>query len=450
MTPSKNNMPSARKLAYRGLWQIFEEEAYANLTIQHLLKTYPIENQDRRFLTELIYGVCRRYNRLIWVISKVSSRPVSKLDPKVRLLLCLGLYQIMELRSVPDSAAVNETVKIAKSVTHAGNVRFTNAVLRNYLRKQDEIKMPAADEDPLLYDSLLYNQPEWLVRKWSKAWGREKACAVFAAFNEIPSTDIRVNTLRTKRDALMERLAEAGAAPSPVSFCEEGLTLGDSLPFFKGPFLKEGCAYVQNRASMIPALILAPEAGDRVLDMCAAPGSKTTQIAAMMGDRGHIDAWDLYPHKIKIIDGNCRRLGIRSVHAKVQDSSKDVPEAHGIYDRVLLDAPCSGLGVIGRKTEMRWRRKEKDLALFPTLQRQLLDRAASYVKPGGVLVYSTCTLLSEENEDNAAWFLGAHPEFEAVPIALPGLSGESGCLTLWPDIHKSDGFFAACFRRRSI
>ena len=450
MTALKNKGPSARKLAYRGLWRIFEEDAYANLTIQHILKTYALENQDRRFLTELIYGVCRRYNRLLWVIGQVSSRSVDQLDPKVRLLLCLGLYQIMDLRSVPDPAAVNETVKIAKSVTHAGNVRFINAVLRNYLRKQDTIHMPSAEENPVLHDSLFYNQPEWLVRKWSKAWGREKACSVFAAFNEIQPTDIRVNTLKISRESLLENLQKAGASPVPIPFCAEGLTLQESLPFFKGPFLKNGDAYVQNRASMIPALILNPQQGERVLDMCAAPGSKTTQVAAMMGDQGVIDAWDLYPHKIRVISENCRRLSIHSVHARVQNASEDVQEAHDRYDRVLLDAPCSGFGVIGRKTEMRWRRTEKDLAIFPDLQKSLLERAAFYVKQGGYLVYSTCTLIPEENEDNAAWFLSNHPEFEVVPIRVPGLANTTDYLTLWPDVYQSDGFFAACFRRRPV
>lgn len=449
MTASKTNTPSARKLAYRGLWQIFHEEAYANLTIQQLLRNYDLSSADRRFLTELIYGVCRRYNRLLWVIGQIASRPVAKIDPKVQLLLCLGLYQLMDLNSVPDSAAVNETVKIAKSVTHAGNVRFVNGVLRNYLRKKDTITVPSETENPILHDALTYNEPEWLVKKWTAAWGRERAQAVFSAFNTIAPTDIRVNTLKTSPASLEKELNAAGAEPVAISFSKEAFSLGNSLPFFKGDFLKKGTAYVQNRASMIPALILEPKAGDHVLDMCAAPGSKTTQMAAMMGNEGTVTAWDLYPHKIRIIEDNCRRLGITCVKAAVQDSTADVPAAHGQYDKVLLDAPCSGLGVIGRKMEIRWRRTEQDLSIFPPLQRNLLNRAADYVKRGGCLVYSTCTLAAEENEENVRWFLAAHPDFELVPFALPGLSGENGMLTLWPDVHGSDGFFAAELRRKS-
>lgn len=449
MTASTTKPPSARKLAYRGLWQIFHEEAYANLTIQQLLRKYELSSADRRFLTELIYGVCRRYNRLLWIIGQVASRPVEKIDPKVRLLLCLGLYQIMDLSSVPDSAAVNETVKIAKSVTHAGNVRFVNGVLRNYLRKKDTISFPSEEETPILHDALMYNEPEWLVKKWTTAWGREKARAVFSALNTIAPTDIRVNTLKISAARLQEELLEKGVEPAPIPFSQDGFSLGSSLPFFKGEFLKKGTAYVQNRASMIPALVLGPMPKDQVLDMCAAPGSKTTQMAAMMKNQGTITAWDLYPHKIQIIEENCRRLGITCVKARVHDSTEDVPSIHGLYDRVLLDAPCSGLGVIGRKTEIRWRRTEKDLSFFPPLQQELLDRAADYVKPGGCLVYSTCTLAAEENEGNIRWFLERHPNFELMPFVLPGLSESKGMLTLWPDIHHSDGFFAAKMRRKS-
>lgn len=449
MTASTSKMPSARKLAYHGLWQIFHEEAYANLTIQQILRKHELSSADRRFLTELIYGVCRRYNRLLWTIGQVASRPVDKIDLKVRLLLCLGLYQIMDLSSVPESAAVNETVKIAKSVTHAGGVRFVNGVLRNYLRKKDTISIPSEIENPILHDSLIYNEPEWLVKKWKAAWGAEKARAVFSALNAIAPTDIRANTLKISVSHLREELTEKGAKPMPIPFAQDGFSLGSSLSFFKGDFLKKGTAYVQNRASMIPALVLDPLPKERVLDMCAAPGSKTTQMAAMMKNEGTVTAWDLYPHKIRIIEENCRRLGITCVKAQVQDSTKDVPSAHGLYDRVLLDAPCSGLGVIGRKTEIRWRRTEKDLVSFPPLQQKLLDRAADYVKPGGCLVYSTCTLTAEENEENVCWFLSRHPDFELMPFDLPGLSGSEGMLTLWPDIHDSDGFFAAKFRRKS-
>lgn len=442
--------PPARRAAYEGLYEIFEKSAYANLTLQHFFRHWTWKPEERRFLTELVYGVCRRYNYLLWILEQLSSRPLKKLDAKVRLLVCLGLYQLIFLNAVPDSAAVNEMVKIAKQVTHAGNVKFINAILRNYLRKKESFRIPADTEDPELHDALTYNEPVWLVHRWTEEWGREKAQAVFAALNRVADTDIRCNRLKISTEELIKKLEVIGAEPKRISFYEDGISLGASGPFFQSSLLRDGLAYVQNQASMLPACVLVPKAGETVLDMCAAPGSKTTQIAAMMGDQGRVDAWDLYPHKIQLIEGNCRRLGIHSVHAEARDASILHKPAVNRYDRVLLDAPCSGLGVLGRKTEMRWRRKETELEAFPILQKQLLQCAAAYVKPGGRLVYSTCTLNREENEQVVSEFLKIHPEFYLAPFSLPGIDGTSGMCTLWPDIHHSDGFFVASMTRRGL
>lgn len=441
--------PSARRAAYGALSDIFEKDAYANLTIQHLLARYAWRPEERRFLTELVYGVCRRYNYLLWLMGRLSARPVEKLDAPVRLLLCLGLYQLAFLDAVPDSAAVNETVKLAKKVTHAGSAGFINAILRNFIRRKDSLRIPSEEDNPVLHDALTYNEPEWLVRRWTAEWGRDKARAVFAALNRIPAVDIRCNRLKMDRDALLRELSDLGAAPEPINLCDDGIALGESGPFFRSGLIKDGLAYVQNRASMMPAVILAPKAGEAILDMCAAPGSKTTQIAALMGDRGRVDAWDIYPHKIRLIRDNCRRLGIHIVHSDVRDASVLHEDRMGQYDRVLLDAPCSGLGVLQRKTEMRWRRKEEDLSAFPPLQEQMLRCAASYVKPGGRIVYSTCTLNRAENEAVVETFLSAHPDFFLTPFSLPGADRSSGLCTLWPDIHECDGFFAACLMRRT-
>lgn len=441
----ENAQLTARKAAFLGLYDIFEKDAYANLTLLSLLRGEEWSAEDRRFLTALLYGVCRRWNLLLWLMEKCASRPAAKMNPEVRLLLALGLYQLRFMDAVPDRAAVHETVELAKDVTHEGNVRFVNAVLRGYLRKKETISIP---DDFITHTALTENFPAWLIRRWEKAWGREKAAAVFHAFNETAPTDIRCNTLKLSADELERKLEAAGAEPRRISFLSDGFSLGNPTAFFRADFLAKGLAYVQNRASMLPPLVLAPRPGERVLDMCAAPGSKTTQLAALMENEGHIDAWDIHPHKIRIIEENCRRLGISIVSAAARDASAPLSEAREIYDRVLLDAPCSGLGVLGRKTELRWRRREKEIASFPLLQRTLLSRAAEYVRPGGLLVYSTCTLEPSENEGNAAFFLQNHPDFMPEPIRLPGLSSETGTVTLWPE-EGGDGFFVAAFRKIS-
>ncbi len=450
MSLGNKKVISARQAAYEGLFKIFEKEAYANLTMQQILSHYEWNGEERRFLTELVYGVCRRYNYLLWVFEKLSRKPLEKIDSPIRILGCLGLYQLIFLSSVPESAAVNETVKIAKKVTHKGGVGFINAVLRGYLRQKEGFAIPPVKEGAVLHESLVYNEPEWLIRRWMNEWGKEKTCAVLAAFNTIAPLDIRCNTIRTTTQDLMEKLETLGCKPSMIPFFPEGISLAVPGPFFQSDLMKKGYAYVQNRASMFPALLLAPEKGDNVLDMCAAPGSKTTYLAAMMADSGRIDAWDMYSHKIRLIQENSRRLGITSIQAAVQDASALHPSAFEQYDRVLLDAPCSGLGVLRRKTELRWRRKESDLSSFPSVQEQMLHCASFYVRRGGFLVYSTCTLNREENENVIEDFLSRHSDFSLVPFQLPGFDGKTGWCTLWPDVYDCDGFFAAKLKRREL
>lgn len=300
-------VPSARRLAYQALYDVLEKDAYSNIVLQRILAEYPLKAEEAHLLTELVYGVLRKYNHLLWIIGKLSTQKVKKLHPSVRILLCLSLYQLLFLTRIPESAAVNESVKIAKKVTHPGNVRFVNGVLRNFLRKKDNFRIPSRKEDALLHDALTYNQPRWLIEDWQNAWGVEKADAVFSAFNEIPSMTIRVNPLKQPLADFEKLLSEKGIEAAPIPYLPEGFTIKSGANHFFGTFLKEGLAYVQSASSMVPAKVLSPKAGETVLDMCAAPGSKTTQMAEMMGNEGLIDAWDLYPHKIALIKRMRRR-----------------------------------------------------------------------------------------------------------------------------------------------
>lgn len=442
MTNSKAN-PSARKLAYQALYDILEKGAYANITLQHILKTYPLVNEEVHLLTELTYGVLRRYNYLLWIISGLSRVKVNKLHPAVRILICLGLYQLIYLTRIPESAAVNECVKIAKKVTHRGNVGFINGVLRNYLRTKDEIVIPNREDYPLLHDSLYWNEPEWLVQRWQKQFGEELTGRVFASFNEIPQFVIRVNTLKITADQLIGQFEANHITAEKIPFADDALVITDGIHNI-WKFIAEGLGYVQSVSSMLPALVLHPEPGDKVLDMCAAPGSKTTQMAALMENRGWIDAWDLYPHKISLIKKNADKLGISIIHAGARDSTLPFPELRNTYDKVLLDAPCSGLGVLGHKLEIRWRRTSEGLNVFPPLQKKLLECAADFVKPGGSLVYSTCTLNPAENEDQISSFLKEHTNFHPADFLLPeDKKSVNGMVTLWPFEMNSDGFFIA-------
>lgn len=449
MTHSNTNpAPSARKLAYQALYDVLEKDAYANITLQSIMGKYTLKKEEAHLLTELVYGVLRKYNYLLWIISQMSKQPLKKLHPSVRILLCISLYQLLYLTRIPESAAVNESVKIAKKLTHQGNVRFINGLLRNYLRQKDHIVIPTEEENPLLHDELTYCLPGWLIQRWENQWGREKAQAVFAALNETPRMTLRVNRLKTTKEDFLKRLAEKDIEAEDIPVLTEGLTIRKGANQFFTSLLSRGEAYVQSASSMVPVHVLAPKAGETVLDMCAAPGSKTTQMAEWMDNEGTIDAWDLYPHKISLIKRNAKKEGITIIHAGARDSSKPMSQVNGKYDKILLDAPCSGLGVLGHKAEIRWRRQEADLAAFPPLQKKLLACAAAYLKSGGTLVYSTCTLNHEENEDMIRWFLSEHPEFVPVDFTLANIkSSENGMMTLWPDEWNSDGFFVAKLRK---
>lgn len=447
---STEKTKSARTLAFEALYEIFEKNAYANLTIQSILRWCPLKKEERHLLTELIYGVCRKYNYCLWMISLISDRPMFKIHPAVRILLALGIYQIVFLDRIPESAAVNETVKIAKKVTHIGNVKFINGVLRNFLRRRGSLTLPDRTSNRVFYESLIYNQPEWLIRFFEKEYGMGQSEKILKAFNTISDTCIRVNTLKIETDDIKKQLKLRNISVGDISYMPEALAIKAGTDILFSEFLQTGLIYIQTASSMIPAKVLGPDAGDHVLDMCAAPGSKTTHIAALMGNRGSIDAWDVYPHKVKLIKDNAKRLGISIIHTEVRDSVKPLPFLYETYDKVLLDAPCSGLGVLGHKVELRWRRKESDLSVFPPLQKQLIEQAAKYTKTGGVLVYSTCTLNPDENEHIINEFLSLHSEFAPEEFNFPVLGKSlNGMMTLYPDLVRSDGFFVAKLRKVS-
>lgn len=450
MTDSTTNKSiSARQLAYQALYEIIQKGAYSNLTLQNMQNTHQLKRVDERLLTELVYGVLRKYNYLSWIISQMSSKPLRKIHISVRILLCLGLYQIVFLDKVPDSAAVNESVKIAHKVTHSGNVRFVNGVLRNFLRHRDDFQVENKVADFLTRSALQYNEPEWLVRRWNNEFGPDKAREIFCSFNDSPVLTIRINLLKTDKEQFISALADREIKADEVSFFSNAFVIKNHADILFSYFIPKGYAYVQSLSSMVPAAVLNPQPGDTVLDMCAAPGSKTTQMAEMMKNKGRIDAWDLYPHKISLIESNAKRLGISIIHATARDASKHDSAYAEKYDRILLDAPCSGLGVLGHKPEIRWRRTEKGLEEFPPLQKKLLAEAAGCLKHGGTLVYSTCTLNRDENEQVISWFLKCFPEFYAEDFQIGQFkNSEKGMMSIFPSECNSDGFFAAKLRRR--
>lgn len=437
-----------REAALLLLQDVFLKGAYANLALSQGLHEAPLSQLDRKLCTELVYGTVKTMGTLDWYLEKVVHKPLRKLDTIVLVILRLGAYQILYLDRIPDSAACNESVKLAKKWVHEGAARLVNGALRQLARTKDQWKLPEGEEQELARLALDYYHPEWLVRRWKYRFGMEAAKQICEFDNAKPVFSFRVNTLRTTRQQLQEDLARDGIMASPSRWSPDGL-LCDNLPSLESFMKKYGDkVYIQDESSMLDAAVLAPEPGQTVLDLCSAPGGKTTHLAQIMHDEGKILACDIYDHKLALLEENARRLGIRCIKTCKQDGTVYRPEWKETADRVLVDAPCSGLGVLNRRPEARWTKEERKLSQFPPLQKKILAAAAQYVKPGGRLLYSTCTLEQDENTRVRSYFLEHHPEFIPVPFAHPVTGEAVDELQILPQRDHIDGFYLCLFERK--
>lgn len=438
---------NARESAFRILQRILHEGAYANVALRIQLQRSPMSMQERGLCTELVYGVLRHLNRLEYILKKLSKRPLEKMDSVVLLATYLALYQIIYLDRIPAPVAVNESVDLVKKFSHIGSAKFTNAVLRSFLRRVKEFGVPTIDEDPIMHVALTYGIPAWMVVLYKKQWGMEKTLDLGRTWL-VPSPNyIRINTLRKNKETIIQEWKQENIIVSPtiLSDCVQ-IMEGDVTRLQK--WLTNGDIYYQDIASMLVGYAVDPQSGEWILDSCAAPGGKSTHMAALSQNQATIIAGDIYPHKVKLIHENANRIGASSVQATVRDATKYIKDDTMRYDKVLVDAPCSGLGVIGRRPDLKWRRSKETLAEFPSLQTEILDCAASYVRTGGRLVYSTCTLNRSENEDVINAFLSKHKEYHLEPFPLPSIGNVSdGYLTIWPSAHHSDGFFIAVMKK---
>ena len=409
--------------------------------------------QDRGLLTQLVYGTLRLRNRIDWVIRAVYNRPLDLMEPGLRNILRVALYQIMCADRVPAYAATNEAVEMAKG-RHPGWSKLINAILRNSARKMDAIVWPSLDDDPLSYISVVHSHPLWLVRLWVEQLGLDETRELCESNNTTPPLTVRTNGLKTDRPALIARLTEYGCHAVPTRYAPDGIILSD-LP---GPVrefspFREGELQIQDEASQLISLLVDPKPGEAILDVCAGAGIKATHLAQLMRNTGRIVAMDISRAKIESLQALARRLGGTIIESLVHDATQNPPERlRGQFDRVLVDVPCSGLGTLRRNPEIRWHTAPEDLTAFPPLQREILNRSACYVKKGGTLVYSTCTILSAENEMIIREFLAQNPDFEYLnPEAAPaGMRDEAGLFRTFPHRHGTDGFFGAVLKRKEV
>lgn len=429
-----------RKAAVLAAERVLSQGAYSNLVWRTALDDVP--PAERPFATALFYGTLERAYSLGLALRGYLTQPPSKLDSLTRAVLLTGMYQLAFM-NIPGHAAVSETVAICRSVGRSRQSGFVNGVLRAFLRDGAAIPAPADPTDAL---AAAYSCPPALVRSFQRDYGADAALRILQGSLGGADTTLRVNPLRTTPDALARSLSEAGFDPKPFPGLPGALSVRGDVRSMPGA--DEGLFHVEDAAAQYAAVLLEPQPGETVVDVCAAPGGKTFTLAGLMHNEGTVFAFDVAPQRARLVADGAARLGMTCVRAIARDGRTPDERLTGCAQRVLCDLPCSGLGVLRRKPELRMKSLPTGLE---QLQRELLDASAEYVAPGGVLVYSTCTLRRAENEDTACAFLAAHPDFEPYPIPdLPGCDlfrGGGGSVTFLPG--PTDGFFAARFRRKS-
>ena len=438
--------PNARDTALGVLVRCRTAGAWADAALTAQLRRDGLTGPEAALCSRIVYGVMQNRLLLDFYLGAYCSQKIDHLQPPLAEILRIGAYQILFLDKVPDSAAVNQAVEQAKSNGRAKASGLVNAVLRQVSRNKSHLP-PIPDRDETQNLSIRYSHPKWLVKRLIALLGREEAEALLAADNAPAPLTIQVNPLKTTAEALKAALEASGVtvrAHPWVPGCLELDRAGDLTAL--APF-RAGAILVQDPAARLVSQIAGLQPGMRVLDVCAAPGGKSFAAAFQMEDRGEITACDLHENKLKRIREGAARLGLTCVRTEAADGRVFRPEWEGAFDAVLVDAPCSGLGIIRKKPDIRYKKPDGLFAL-PVIQRAILDNAARYVKPGGALVYSTCTILPEENQEVTDGFLAEHPDFGRTPFALPDPVGETeGQVTLWPHRHDTDGFYICRMER---
>lgn len=445
--------PTARSAAYEILQEVERHRLFADEVLDHCLSRSDLDARDRALAVELVYGVLRHRGTLDWRLAHVSDRPLERLPLFVRTALRLGAYQLLCLDRIPASAAVNESVSLVKRPEGRDWSGYLNAALRTLIRKPAP-EWPDARIDPVTAFSVRYSCPRWLVERWVQRFGHSDAEALCRATLEIPPLTIRTNTLRMTRQALQHEFSQAGYETIPTAVSPAGLIVEKRGPVTNLPLFEEGAFYVEDEAAQLVPLIVDPQPGERILDASAAPGGKATHLAALMRNEGEIIALDRSPQRLRVLEENCRRLGIRIVTAITADATQEVPTIlDGAFDRALLDVPCSGLGVLRRHPEAKWQKHEGLPARHQATQRRMIEQVCRALRPGGVLVYSTCSTEPEENEQVIEQVCRDHPEFSREPVVrwLPpsgrSLVNAHGDLSTMFSSHSMDAFFAARLRK---
>lgn len=420
-------------------------------------KAHGLSRKDRSLLNMLLYGVTRHKGRLDWIIDHFSTTPLSRIESKVMNVLRLGLFQIVFMERIPVSAAVNTSVELAKSITSPWVVKFVNGLLRNAVREYHTVPYPSMTDAPAAALAVLHSFPEWLVEKWLDRFGIEDTTALCEAMNHIPPITLRTNTLKMTRSELTDSIRPCVDTIQETGWVIDGLEIsGLHMPISEMAAFREGGFQVQDQGAQLITHLLDPQPGETVLDACAGLGGKTGHIAQLMKNTGKILALDDKPEKLRRLDTDMKRLGLSTVTPVCMDLNRPdqtLPESP--FDRILLDAPCTGLGVLRRNPDAKWRVRKEDPATHAQRQKRFLKQVARFMKPSGTMVYAVCSFEPEETDQVVKDFLNNHPEFvmetrsTRLPADVADLVDRDGFFRTFPHLHPMDGFFAARLKLKS-
>lgn len=442
-------MANVRNIAYHVLYRVLYEDAYSAIAVNNAVREEKLSGVDVSFLSALVYGVLERKLTLEYIIRQYSSIRIKKIEKGTLIVLYLGMYQLIYMDKVPDSAAVNESVKLCKQLRLYKSAGFVNAILRNFVRADKAYQLPDR-QNIVKYLSVVYSCPESMVTELIATYGEDLTEQALQGILGRPPITVRVNTLKTDKATLRTALEKQGVIVNDISFLDNSLNLSATGSLEKIPEFQQGHFFVEDAASQLCAEILGAQPGETIADVCAAPGGKSLYSAIRMENRGEIYSYDIHEHKIKLMKQNVDRLGISIMQPAIRDaaSNRELP----VCDRILCDVPCSGWGILRRKPEIRYK-TDTNIDILTNLQYSILCMSVKNLPSDSVLVYSTCTLRKAENHDIIRRFLEEHPDFIGEPINLPNgidrtIKEEPYCLTLLPGVYDTDGFFIAKLRRR--
>lgn len=410
---NKVKVDPIREIVLEVLFKIDSKRGYINIILNELLEKNKASTRDAAFINEITYGVVRNRNRLDWVISQFSIKDFNKTPILIKNILRMGVYQLLFLEKVPDYAIGNESVQLAKKYGNPNLAKFVNSILRNIIRNRENIYWPDKDREPALYISVVYSHPYWIIKRWLNRFGFKDTVEICKANNKIPTLVIRVNTLKVSRIELKEIFEKENISAKEGIFTEEALYLKGLPNITKFPAYQEGLFQIQDEASILVSHLVAPLPGEFIIDVCSAPGGKTTHLAQLMDNKGTVLAMDKNKARLLVVEENCRRLGIQKIKTKPNNGTKLDTNYLKKADKVLVDSPCTGLGVLRRKPDLKW--QTYNLERFQQLSRlqgEILSTASNYVKIGGRLIYSTCSTEPEENENVVNEFLDKNPNYE--------------------------------------